>query len=61
MATFHDVLVTLSFLVFFSYDMSLNVIAAMLTMVGYSMNDMIVIFDRVRENLRSSGAIRSTR
>jgi preprotein translocase subunit SecF len=52
-ATFHDVLVTLSFLVFFGYEMSLNVIAAMLTMVGYSMNDMIVIFDRVRENARS--------
>jgi preprotein translocase subunit SecF len=51
-ATFHDVLVTLSFLVFFGYEMSLNVIAAMLTMVGYSMNDMIVIFDRVRENAR---------
>lgn len=53
-ATFHDVLITLSFLVFFDYEMSLNVIAALLTMVGYSMNDMIVIFDRVRENARSS-------
>jgi preprotein translocase subunit SecF len=52
-ATLHDVLVTLSFLAFFGYEMSLNVIAAMLTMVGYSMNDMIVIFDRVRENARS--------
>ncbi|OFW20369.1 MAG: protein-export membrane protein SecF [Acidobacteria bacterium RIFCSPLOWO2_02_FULL_65_29] len=52
-ATFHDVLVTLSCLVLFNYEMSLNVIAAMLTMVGYSMNDMIVIFDRVRENARS--------
>jgi preprotein translocase subunit SecF len=52
-ATFHDILITLSFLVFFRYEMSLNVIAAMLTMVGYSMNDMIVIFDRVRENARS--------
>jgi preprotein translocase subunit SecF len=51
-ATFHDVLVTLSFLVFFGYEMSLNIIAAMLTMVGYSVNDMIVIFDRVRENSR---------
>ena len=53
-ATFHDVLVTLAFLAFFRYEMSLNVIAAMLTMVGYSMNDMIVIFDRVRENTRLS-------
>jgi preprotein translocase subunit SecF len=52
-ATFHDLLVTLSCLVFFNYEMSLNVIAAILTMVGYSMNDMIVIFDRVRENTRS--------
>jgi preprotein translocase subunit SecF len=53
LATLHDVLVTLTFLVFCGYEMSLNVIAAMLTMVGYSMNDMIVIFDRVRENTRS--------
>lgn len=52
-ATIHDVLATLTFLVLFRYEMSLNVIAAMLTMVGYSMNDMIVIFDRVRENARS--------
>jgi len=51
-ATFHDVFVTLALLAFFRYEMSLNVIAAMLTMVGYSMNDMIVIFDRVRENTR---------
>ena len=51
-ATLHDVFVTLAFLAFFQYEMSLNVIAAMLTMVGYSMNDMIVIFDRVRENTR---------
>jgi preprotein translocase subunit SecF len=54
LATFHDVLVTLAFLAFARYEMSLNVIAAMLTMVGYSMNDMIVIFDRVRENTRLS-------
>ena len=52
-ATIHDVLITLTFLVLLRYEMSLNVIAAMLTMVGYSMNDMIVIFDRVRENARS--------
>jgi preprotein translocase subunit SecF len=53
-ATFHDIFVTLSFLVLFRYEMSLNIIAAMLTMVGYSVNDMIVIFDRVRENSRSN-------
>ena len=51
-ATFHDILVTLAFLVLFEYELSLNIIAAMLTMVGYSVNDMIVIFDRVRENTR---------
>jgi preprotein translocase subunit SecF len=51
-ATFHDVVVTLTCLALFNYEVSLNVIAAMLTMVGYSVNDMIVIFDRVRENTR---------
>jgi len=51
-ATIHDLLITLAFLTFFQYDMSLNVIAAMLTMTGYSTNDTIVIFDRIRENLR---------
>jgi preprotein translocase subunit SecF len=52
-ATVHDVLVTLAFLAFFRYDMTLNVIAALLTVTGYSTNDTIVIFDRVRENMRS--------
>jgi preprotein translocase subunit SecF len=52
-ATLHDVLVTLAFLLFFGYDLSLNVVAAILTITGYSVNDTIVIFDRVRENLRS--------
>jgi len=52
-ATVHDVLVTLAFLSFFRYDMTLNVIAALLTVTGYSTNDTIVIFDRVRENMRS--------
>ena len=51
-ATMHDLLITLAFLAFFRYDMSLNVIAAILTMTGYSTNDTIVIFDRIRENLR---------
>jgi len=53
-ATIHDLLVTLAFLAFFRYDLSLNVIAAILTITGYSTNDTIVIFDRVRENMRSS-------
>ena len=52
-ATFHDIIVTLAFLVFFNYDLSLNVIAAILTITGYSVNDTIVIFDRIRENRRS--------
>ena len=52
-ATIHDLLITLAFLAFFRYDLSLNVIAAILTITGYSMNDTIVIFDRIRENMRS--------
>src|SRR5918999_1693449 len=52
-ATLHDIFVTLSFLTFFGYDLSLNVVAALLTITGYSVNDTIVIFDRVRENMRS--------
>jgi len=51
-AVAHDILITLAFLLFFGYELSLNVIAAMLTITGYSVNDTIVIFDRVRENLR---------
>lgn len=51
-ATFHDILITLVFLWAFGYDLSLNVIAAILTIAGYSVNDTIVVFDRVRENLR---------
>jgi preprotein translocase subunit SecF len=53
-ASIHDVLITLSFLVFAGYELSLNVVAAILTLVGYGVNDQIVIFDRVRENLRSN-------
>ncbi len=48
----HDVLITLSFLLFFNREISLEVIAALLTIVGYSINDTIVIFDRVRDNLK---------
>jgi preprotein translocase subunit SecF len=50
----HDVLITLSILTIAEYELSLNVIAAILTLVGYGVNDQIVIFDRVRENLRTS-------
>lgn len=52
-ATFHDILVTVAFLTFFGYELSLNVVAAILTITGYSVNDTIVIFDRVRENFRT--------
>jgi preprotein translocase subunit SecF len=52
-ATLHDLLVTLAFLAFFRYDLTLNVIAGLLTITGYSVNDTIVIFDRVRENMRN--------
>jgi preprotein translocase subunit SecF len=52
-AVLHDVLVTLGLLAFFGYEITLNVIAALLTLVGYSVNDTIVIFDRARENLRN--------
>lgn len=51
-AVVHDIAVTLSLLTFFGYELSLNVVAAMLTITGYSVNDSIVVFDRVRENLR---------
>ena len=51
-ACLHDVLFCLAFLCFFGYEITLNVIAALLTLVGYSVNDTIVIFDRVRENLK---------
>jgi preprotein translocase subunit SecF len=51
-ATLHDLLVCLAFLAFFRYDMTLNVVAGLLTITGYSVNDTIVIFDRVRENMR---------
>ena len=51
-AVFHDVIITVGLLAVFRYEITLNVIAAILTLVGYSMNDTIVIFDRVRENLK---------
>ncbi len=51
-ATFHDVLITLGFLSIFNYEFNLNIVAAMLTLVGYSVNDTIVTFDRIRENVR---------
>ena len=53
-ATLHDILVTLGCLALAGYDLSLNVTAALLTITGYSVNDTIVVFDRVRENLHAA-------
>jgi len=50
-AVFHDVLVTLAFFTVFQWEISLTVLAALLTLVGFSVNDSIVIFDRIRENM----------
>ena len=51
-ATAHDILATLAFIVAMRLEVSLVIVAAVLTMVGYSLNDTIIIFDRVRENLK---------
>jgi len=51
-ATFHDVMITLGFFSLLNKEITLTVIAALLTLVGYSMNDTIVVFDRIRENVR---------
>jgi len=51
-ALFHDVFITLGFFSLFSLEINLSIIAAVLTIVGYSMNDTVVIYDRVRENLK---------
>jgi preprotein translocase subunit SecF len=53
-AVFHDILVTVAFLTWFNFELSLNVVAAILTITGYSVNDTIVVFDRVRENQRTA-------
>jgi preprotein translocase subunit SecF len=52
LATLHDILTTLAFIKLMNIEISLTVVAAILTVIGYSMNDTIIIFDRVRENLR---------
>lgn len=51
-ATAHDILATIAFVAMLRLEVSLTVIAALLTVIGYSLNDTIIIFDRVRENLR---------
>ena len=52
-AVFHDTLITLGAFSLLNYEISLTVIAAILTLIGYSMNDTIVVFDRIRENLKT--------
>ena len=51
-ALFHDVILTLGIFSVFSLEINLSIVAAVLTIVGYSMNDTVVIYDRVRDNLR---------
>ena len=58
LALFHDVIVTLGVFSFLNLEINLSIIAAVLTIVGYSMNDTVVIFDRVRENLRKFSDIK---
>ena len=58
LALFHDVIVTLGLFSLLNLEINLSIIAAVLTIVGYSMNDTVVIFDRVRENLRKHSDIK---
>ena len=53
-ATFHDIVLTICFIAVMKLEVSLVIVAAVLSMVGYSLNDTIVIFDRVRENMRKN-------
>jgi len=58
LALFHDVILTLGVFSLFSLEINLSIVAAVLTIVGYSMNDTVVIFDRVRENLKKFSDIK---
>ena len=51
-ALIHDVIITVGIFSFLAYEVNLSIVAAVLTIVGYSMNDTVVIFDRIRENLK---------
>ena len=59
-ALIHDVIITMGIFSFLSYEINLSIVAAVLTIVGYSMNDTVVIFDRIRENLRKYSKITIT-
>ena len=56
-AIMHDVIITVGIFSFLSYEVNLSIVAAVLTIVGYSMNDTVVIFDRIRENLKKYSKI----
>jgi len=56
-ALLHDVIITVGIFSFLSYEINLSIVAAVLTIVGYSMNDTVVIFDRIRENLKKYAKI----
>ena len=58
LALFHDVIITLGFFSLFGLEINLSIVAAVLTIVGYSMNDTVVIYDRVRENLKKFSDIK---
>ena len=58
LALFHDVIITLGFFSLLNLEINLSIVAAVLTIVGYSMNDTVVIYDRVRENLRKFSDIK---
>ena len=58
LALFHDVIVTLGLFSLFGLEINLSIVAAVLTIVGYSMNDTVVIYDRVRENLKKFSEIK---
>jgi len=59
-ALIHDVIITIGIFSFLSYEINLSIVAAVLTIVGYSMNDTVVIFDRIRENLRKYSKVSIT-
>ena len=58
LAIFHDVLITIGLFSLLSLEINLSIVAAVLTIVGYSMNDTVVIYDRIRENLRKLSSLK---
>ena len=56
-ALIHDVIITIGFFSIFNFEINLSIVAAVLTIVGYSMNDTVVIFDRIRENIKKFSKI----